>query len=132
MPLTYDFTTEFTDGGFLATSNAEAASFVELPQTILSVFVPAYTEAEKILQAHRRALAKQKKLGRIPLKVTSENEMLASAVRQHLLKSNFRKKVGHGTMKEVKAIKQRQDDTAAKLEQALEALFQLATDRKQA
>lgn len=125
-PLTYDFTTEFEDGGFLETSNGEAASFVELPKSIQRVFLTAYSPPKKILAAHRRALAKQKKLGRVPVRVTNEPEMLASAVRLHLLKTAFRHKVGHGTMKEVKSIKKRMDDTANNLENMFSALLELA------
>jgi len=126
MPLTFDFTTEFTDGGFLETSNGTASSSVELPKSVERVFVPAYSPHPKILQAHRHALAQQKKLGRIPVCITNEKEMLASAVRLHLLKAAFRQKIGHGTMKEVKAIKRKRDDAAGKIEKLFNALLGLA------
>ena len=52
--------------------------------------------------------------------------MLASAVRLHLLKADFRQEVGHGTIREIKAIRQRRKETAEKLPQGITALLKLA------
>ena len=119
MPLTFDFTTEFADGGFLETSNATAASMIDLPKSVLRVFVPPYAPPAKILAAHRRELARQKKLGRQPRLVDNAAEMIASAQRLHELKSAFRKKIGHGSMREIKGLKRRRDDAAAALQKLI-------------
>lgn len=123
-PLTYDFTTEFEDGGFIATSNAQAASFIELPKTIRSTFLPPYTPAAKILAAHRRVLAAEKRRGRKPVLVANETDMLASGQRLHRLKCEFREKIGHGRLQEVKAIQQQQEKTLGAIVKSLGKVFE--------
>lgn len=117
MPLSVDFVTEFEDGGFLETSNSEAASFIDLPKSIVRVFAPPYSKLKDILALHCKELARQTKRKRRVVPVLQESEMKASAYRMHRLKSAFRKKVGHIRLKEVKAIKRRGDDAAAAIEQ---------------
>ncbi|HYC72893.1 MAG TPA: hypothetical protein VEB66_16905 [Opitutaceae bacterium] len=126
MPLTYDFVTEFEDGGFLSTSNAEAASVIEQPKSAQNIFLPAYTPASKVLGAHRKALAKEKKRGRRPILITNEAEWKGSAGRLHRLKSEFRQRIGHARMSEIKAVKKRRDDAHETLLKALGALAELA------
>lgn len=86
-----DFETEFDDGHFIVTSNAEGAGRLASPPEIDNLFFPYGTPVDELMDEHyRRLVAAIKKSSVKPLVVTNLDELYRSANRATAIKSAFR------------------------------------------
>ena len=74
-----DLGTEFTDGTFLTTSNAESAAKIAAPQSIDKSFFPYDTPVARLMENHRARVAVRldANAGLRPLEIRSLDELLA-------------------------------------------------------
>ena len=90
-----DFETEFSDGSFVMTSNAEGAAVWDSPPLIFAEFLPAQTPLKTLLEKHRTRIAEHADTtGAQPLECRTLKEMLESQHRMEEIKSEFRRRVG--------------------------------------
>lgn len=90
-----DFETEFSDGSFITTSNAEMASLLDSPPQILAEFLPLQTPIKSLLTRHKQKVAEYIERKNVePMKSFSLKEMLESQHRMEKIKSEFRERVG--------------------------------------
>jgi hypothetical protein len=89
------FETEFTDGNFLITSNAEGASLLSGPPTIECIYFPYGTPGKVLLDAHMNRLEEivSAKKGRMPAPVRSLPDLLQMQKRQRAQKVAYRASV---------------------------------------
>lgn len=98
-----EFETEFEDGGFLCTSNAQAAAALRTPPLIDMLYLPARTSLKEIHATHLRRLAQA--IGRrVPRRIGSFEEMIASQDRMSAIKAAFRGELGGITRQELERL----------------------------
>jgi hypothetical protein len=116
-----DLETEFSNGRFLLTSNAEDASLIDFPPQIETRFFPEGTKVSTLLREHRRRvrayLLAHPKFTVRP--VTTIPEYGAAQVRQGEIKAKFKKKAGYVTAREVQRIADRSNEAALGIQAAL-------------
>lgn len=91
-----DFETEFTDGHFVATSNATSASLMDSPPQIHMTFVPAKTPVLEILRIHQLGVAEYLK-DNAGVRARSKNDLKdihEADDRLNAIKAEFRQKQG--------------------------------------
>jgi hypothetical protein len=87
----FDVETEFSDGSFLVTSNAESAANLTWPRSIETEFHPVSTSIDFLLARHAQRLAARRVVSAaIPLKVTSVGDVVETQHRQQMQKAAFR------------------------------------------
>ncbi len=122
-----DFETEFSDGTFLCTTNAELAASAKSPVQILNAFLPWETPVQKVYECHLQRL--QAHLGAhpelAPRVLHGLDDVHASQARQQGLKSVFKKNVGTVSREELLA----NANTPAQVEVA-EQLWQRIEERR--
>jgi hypothetical protein len=112
--LTYDVTSEFTDGEFLLISNTAQTNLMTTPPGIRNLKFPRQTPLEELLAAHEAE--KQKLLAaRAPgggcVVVSTLADAIESEKRQQAIKNKFRTGVGYVQSGEVKRIAATVDPT---------------------
>jgi hypothetical protein len=106
----FGFETEFDDGTWVTTSNAQAASLISGPPTIESRFLPYETPPEVLLQSHRLRVqelcrAGSQTDGQIkPVQVTSVSDLVQMLTRQSAQKAAHRVAVQWITRDEMRAM----------------------------
>jgi hypothetical protein len=118
---TIDLETEFSDGRFILTSNAESAGLIDFPPQIDTRFFRAGTKIATLLREHRRRVrARLLAHPRLSVRtVSAVREYGESQARQGELKAQFKKKNGYVSEREVRRIAQRGTETALALQAAL-------------
>lgn len=98
-----EFNSEFADGGFVSTSNAEGAESIGMPASLDRKFHPYNTPMETVLADHRARLAAamQKRGGAAPLPVRSFADLEAQLERENLRKREHRASIGWVTHAEL-------------------------------
>lgn len=94
---TLELETQFSDGTFVCTSNAEMAGKLDSPPSITALRLSAVTSWDMILEAHQNQLKKHlsgQQPERTPIKMTSLADVLRAQDDQQLIKSQFRKQTG--------------------------------------
>ncbi len=91
-----DMVTEFTDGSFVATSNAMGAAAIENGPMIVSEFLPPSTEPLAVRQRHEERVAEHlaARAGISVRTVRDYDDALASQHRMNALKAAYRGEVG--------------------------------------
>jgi hypothetical protein len=110
-PMIFDFVTEFEEGGFLVTNNAEATAIFALPKSIIAKVLPATAAPDRIWATHQRELRRQEKRGRRSLCLGGEVDAIAAVRRLHHLKCDFRKRIQYVRVSEARALRQREEET---------------------
>jgi hypothetical protein len=99
---TADFDTEFSDGAFVCTSNAEMAGALNTPPQIHVELLPAETPITDVLELHNRRVQQYCQENNVePLTFDSIDEVHDSQNRQETLKAEFRKSIGWVTRDEL-------------------------------
>jgi hypothetical protein len=115
-----EFETELSDGCYLQTSNAIAASAIELPPQIMAEWVTPASTPVSIWNRHRLRIDEaQRMTGAVPARtVDSLEKSIEASYRLAELKLEFRKQIGSGlTSKEVRRVAESVDgDTDAFVE----------------
>ncbi len=105
--LTYDVTTEFTDGEFLLTSNTAETNLMTTPPGIRNLKFPRQTPLEELLPAHeaekQKLLAARGADGGCVV-VSTLADAIESEKRQQAIKNKFRSGAGYVQSEEVKRI----------------------------
>ena len=87
-----DFETQFTDGSWVCTSNAESVGELSLPAEIAAVYLPNSTTVEKLLEVHAdrvvRYLASRQ--GMQPVSIECQEDVVRSQCQQRAIKASFR------------------------------------------
>lgn len=98
-----DMETEFTDGSFVATSNAASAAALDNGPMILAEFLPITTTPLEVHARHLLRVAEHLKQrpGVVPREMRSYDDMLASQHRMNALKAAYRGEVGGITKAEL-------------------------------
>jgi hypothetical protein len=98
-----DLETEFSDGCFLCTSNAELAAKMSDPPQIRTHYVKAGTPIHVILEAHDRGVREylEKEPELEPLAFHSLEEVLESSRREDAIRAAFRESVGWVTKEDL-------------------------------
>jgi hypothetical protein len=91
-----EFSSEFADGGFVSTSNAEGAESIGMPASMDRKFHSYGTSMETVLADHRARIdaAAQKRGGPAPLPVKSFADLEAQLERENLRKREHRAAIG--------------------------------------
>jgi len=100
---TIDFETEYSDGSFIVTSNAESAAAMHSPPMVHTEYFPVATKVDYLLERHR---LKMKVYGEVnpdvrPCLIRSVEEMRASQNRLNAVKAAFREEIGDVTLEEL-------------------------------
>jgi len=105
-PKTTDFETEFTDGSFVATSNAASAAAIGNGPMIRSEFLPARTPPVAVLQRHEARVAEHLRAHPgVAARVACDFDDIRSAQhRMHALKAAYRGEVGMITREELERL----------------------------
>lgn len=113
---TMEFETEFSGGGFLATSNAQLAASLKSPPQIVSVFLPWETPLEKIFATHLQGMKEylNEHPTAVPVVLHTREDVRDSQNRMQGVKAAFRKNIGGLSREELLA----NADTPAKVEVA--------------
>jgi hypothetical protein len=105
--LTYDVTSEFTDGEFLVTSNTAETNLMTTPPGIRNLKFPRQTSLERLLGAHeaerQKLLAVRGTAGGCVV-ISTLADAIEAEKRQQAVKNAFRKDVGYVQSEEVKQI----------------------------
>lgn len=98
-----DMETEFTDGSFVATSNAASAAALENGAMILAEFLPFTTTPLEVHARHMKRVAEHlsQRSGIAPRVMNSYEDMLASQHRMNALKAAYRGEIGGITKAEL-------------------------------
>ena len=101
-----DFETEYSNGSFLVTTNAEAASAIKTPPMVMTEYLPASTPTEAILRAHiERMQAFQSALPEAtPKTQRTQADMLIAQNRMNALKAAYREQLGGISAEELAAL----------------------------
>lgn len=118
---TIDLETEFSNGRFIMTSNAESAGLMDFPPQIDTRFFRAGTKAGTLLREHRRRVrAYMLAHPKLSIRTVASTEEYGQAqARQGAIKAAFKKKTGYVTTREVKRIAQRGTDAALDIQSVL-------------
>ena len=122
-----DFQTEFSDGSFMTTSNAEMAGTMKSPSSIDARFLPAKTPPQELLPLHLKRITEHlKKNPELTVReVRTLEDAFAAEERQDAVKAAFRQELGGMTREELFA----HATTPAKIE-AAEKLWARMQERK--
>ena len=98
-----DLMSEFADGSWVSTSNAEAAESIGMPKSLDRKFHPYDTPLAVLLADHRErvAAAVAARGGALPLPVRSKDDVLAASERENVIKREHRAAIGwvtHGEL----------------------------------
>jgi hypothetical protein len=98
-----DMETEFTDGSFVATSNAASAAALGNGPMILAEFLPFTTTPLEVHARHVQRVAEhlEQRSGIAPRAMNSYDDMLASQHRMNALKAAYRGEIGVVTKEEL-------------------------------
>lgn len=101
-----DFETEFSDGTYVCTSNAMAASSMKLPPSIDVLYLSSRSSPSQVLKAHRDRVSRHASshLGARALTVGSFEEMVCAQNRMNALKAAFRGELGGITKEELERL----------------------------
>jgi hypothetical protein len=111
-----DVESEFTDGSFLATSNAEATAGVSMPPQILGKKYPADTTIVELVRLHeedkQKLLKRKPKLRHVEIRTAADCD--AAQHRQEAIKAAFRQGIGYVDPAEIRRMagQQMPDDPA--------------------
>jgi len=100
---TIDFETEYTDGSFVVTSNAESAGAMQNPPLIHTEYLPLATTVDHLLERHRLRMRVYAEINPEvrTCAVTSIAELRASQNRMNAIKAAFREEIGDITLEEI-------------------------------
>lgn len=98
-----DMETEFSDGSFVATSNATGAAAMELPALISAEYLPMNTTPFAVQQRHTQRVTEHlaQRPGVTARVITTHTELLASQNRMNALKAAHRGEIGGVTRDEL-------------------------------
>jgi hypothetical protein len=122
-----DFETEFDDGGFFVTSNAQAAAAMQPPPLICTEYFPAGTPA-CILQAfHTEGVQAYAALtGASPRTIASHAELVEAQNRMNAIKSAHRNELGGIAREELERATPQWPETARRIHEKVVELRQRA------
>ncbi|MBP7865077.1 MAG: hypothetical protein KA419_03940 [Acidobacteria bacterium] len=111
-----DLQTEFEDGRFVSTTNAEMSASIQVPAEIIREVHPAETSADELLQRHRVRLDRfrQGNPGVEAVPMSGMAALIASANRQNALRAAHREgQGGFVTREEIRRIARASDQQTA-------------------
>ncbi|NCC61756.1 MAG: hypothetical protein EOM12_12645 [Verrucomicrobiae bacterium] len=101
-----DFETEFSNGHFVTTSNANAASAIKDPKELHTMYMSTKTPALVLLARHRQLIEayQEQNTAVRPKVMRSLHDIRESQHRQQAMKSAYRKEVGGITQDELRRL----------------------------
>ena len=101
-----DMETEFSDGSFVVTSNAEAAAAIALPALVSAAYLPSRATALAVHHRHAARVAAHlaARPGVAPKSIATQAELIASQNRMNAIKAAYRGEVGGVTREELERL----------------------------
>ena len=122
-----DFETEFDDGGFFVTSNAQTAAAMQAPPMIVTEYFPAGTPAAVLQAFHAEGVRAYTALtGASPRVIADHEELVESQNRMNAIKSAFRNELGGITREELERATPQWPETARRIHEKVVELKQRA------
>ena len=125
-----DFETEYSDGSFLATSNAECAGSMQSPPLVMTEFLSCNAPIEQVYQTHIMRMeaysivAKEIK----PIRCSGLDQVHASQHRLEAIKAAYRKEIGGVTKEELEKLSGGDIHVAHKINEEIEKLREQKDD----
>lgn len=100
-----DFETEFSDGSFVCTSNAQGAAAITMPSLIQVEYLPRSTDVARLLERHRQRISEKEIVtGTAPRVSRSIAEVRAAQDRMNAIKAAYRGEIGGVTKEELERL----------------------------
>jgi hypothetical protein len=119
-----DFGTEYSDGSFLVTSNAECAGSMQSPPLVMTEYLSWNSPLEKVYQTHMMRMEAYSIVAPDiePIRCSGIDQLHASQHRLEAIKAAYRKEVGGVTKEELEKLSGGNIDLAHKVNTEIERL----------